>query len=680
MTRTLLVLVVSLCATLLLGGSQVLQALQEQTASGDRPRMIRAARPPIVALSPAAAAAAASSAAREASQLVLGRQDVPGLRPVRASVAGALRAVAAATAPVRLFVPARQAQASRFAGPGIEVWSLTDGARSPGAAASSLRGLVNAVRRAGLRPARVSLGERGWVVGPARGRHEALALWRRGETVAAVLVNARSGRVTLRGLARDYAAVLDERLRYLLGRSAWQRALDEIQPDGTVSRATSQKLFALAYTPLPGTRAPAGPRRPDGEGTLAGRQVIRLWPTLSAGQRLVVRKALGVTDIRLGKPRRPRRVGRTTGDPTFGDPGFAASADLTRAAQKWRDLERRRLGLSEADLKLKLVVGETTDAIAKYVLADALPLDESGTVSDTAPFCRIRVTKLGLSELAPLRLTLAHEVFHCLQYDLMTPTGALVVNRRNWLLEGTADWASIVVTKADWKERGAFIQDYLDTPSKVTFARTYDAAGFFGEADRVTGALWENMVRILRAPTSEGSFANAGGASPTFLHSWAPSTYNIDHLGPDFAATKPIPVPATVRPAIAPIWVRGGPVSAAPHTVARYSIDRIRDAVKGLPILRIQIHGGARLANSGSIDTTALGNAFFCMQNGEGACTCPKRHEREPPPPPMLEARLTALALSGDFQATSGRVSVESTDSYCRTPTGRSRSPTSHPG
>src|SRR5438445_8523960 len=51
--------------------------------------------------------------------------------------------------------------------------------------------------------------------------------------------------------------------------SAWQRILDQTQPDGSVGLPTALAAFALAVGPIPGAAAPSGPAQVIPSGTLA---------------------------------------------------------------------------------------------------------------------------------------------------------------------------------------------------------------------------------------------------------------------------------------------------------------------------------------------------------------------------------------------------------------------------
>src|SRR4051794_13397672 len=81
----------------------------------------------------------AAARARADDPLVLGREDTPGLKPARATVANARRAVGVAVSPARFPVPAGRAHASHLTRPGVQLWSLAFVGGTPAVADISLR-------------------------------------------------------------------------------------------------------------------------------------------------------------------------------------------------------------------------------------------------------------------------------------------------------------------------------------------------------------------------------------------------------------------------------------------------------------------------------------------------------------------------------------------------------------
>ena len=584
------------------------------------------------------------------ASLVLSPREAPGLKQKRASVAAGRKAVGAALRPARPPAPRGRGEASHFARAGTELWSLAYVLPNGKAAARQLHGLVHAVRHA--RRARV--GNEGYTVAT---RRAVVVVWRRRNAVGEILLT--SGRPPPRRVALAYAGVVDARMDHLLGLDAWHRTLEQIRPDGTVPRKTALGLFALAYAPLPGTKAPPGPAGTVEEGTLAAGLILGLLPTLTPAQQAFALRALGLGAA--APARLPRKV---TAAPACGDSTFLPNAGLQTIADKYAEIYSASTRLGNR-LTLKIVVGTTAEAISSEgepkALADAIALDDQCKVTNAAKLCRIRVTRHGQNQPADaLEFVLAHEVFHCFQDSIMTPEVALDKNnRRLWLIEGMADWAALTVKPLPYGVLDEYGR-YLETPEKPLFERVYDAAGFFGHLEDSTGDLWPRIPGILQQLTSPGNVSAAGADTSTFLNSWSASTYNEPDLGFDWTMTLPLLIPKDVMPSTVPIF-QDTSVKAEPYTFARFEIDP--DFVPAnLPLLHLEIAGSARLKND-SIDTTILNDAYFCLRE---KCECPKGEEGTPPPAPPLGEDATNLALSAAHVQTAGDVTFESLAEYCK--------------
>jgi hypothetical protein len=597
--------------------------------------------------------------ARAASPgLVLTKADVPGFRPARSTAAAARAA----------FGPAAlrgHTQRAHFSKGKADVWSVTALAKTPAGASRLLAGTK---RRAQLRFVRVHVGDAGFAV---RGK-SAIVLWRTKNAVGEILVTGPRSPAVLADAAISYAGLLDGRISFALSETLEQRLLDQIKPNGVVPRSTALGLFALAYGPLPGTKRPAGTAAPMEEGTLAGRLILQIWPTLSRAQRTAALKKLGLRSVRLRHVRSVDRLQAAAGPPDYGDPGFTETAELDKLANSLAGEYAKLLPGGNA-LKAKIVAGTTTKqettVTGGLAAADAYPADANGNLTDSNPYCRIRVQPAGQKEIATnyarRYVLIAHEVFHCFQFQIMTPSGALLVNRRNWLLEGSADWAAQTLTEVPWDVGvgETSFTEYLEKPQVPLFERAYDAVGFFGHTQEVSGDEWSRIVTMLKTGTSEETYAKAGADATGFLNSWASSTFNFSAIGSDWTMTQPIQIPDGTKPTETPIWAGAGFVKAEPYTYARYLIHLPDDDVGG-PLLHVRIYGHARLANT-SFDRTDLEDAWFCMEEAD-KCKCPPNEIGTPPPSTPLGRPRTALALTGGRTGTFGILTPETLENFCR--------------
>src|ERR1700734_1744762 len=67
--------------------------------------------------------------------------------------------------------------------------------------------------------------------------------------------------------------------------SAWQRVLDQIGPDGQVTKSTALAAFVLAIGPLPGVPRPPGATQGIPDGSAAVRWLLAYYSQLTPGQR-----------------------------------------------------------------------------------------------------------------------------------------------------------------------------------------------------------------------------------------------------------------------------------------------------------------------------------------------------------------------------------------------------------
>jgi hypothetical protein len=621
----------------------------------------------------ASARPAAAPKAPGAGQLVLARADAPGLKPAHAGAAAAVKAVAAALRPARLPAPHGPVQTSHFVRRGADLWSLAAVLKSRAGAAAQTKAVVAAARRAGLRPARARVGEQGWLVAAKRGG-SVVVFWRRQNAVGEVLLTGRLRRPQLAHAAVQFAAVSDAHMASVLSLGAWDRSLARIPANGKVPRSIALDLFALAYAPLPGTTRPAGPVGPITDGTLAAANVLAIWKRLTPEQQAGAAKELGIGSVLPKRHAAGRQPSSEAGyvdpkDPTFVEqPALEAIADTYVKAYTTR--------LAPLTLNLKVVVGTTAEGNA---FGEALPLDENGDVTNAAKYCRIRLEPPG-QKLAPddRDNTIAHEVFHCFQAEIMTPLGLIAACQTSpWLIEGMATWAAWRVKPLPWSSLKNWLRTYDETVGKVLFARSYDAVGFFGHAEEATGDLWPRVKGILLAPDHETSYSVAGGYSPQFLNTWGSSTFTESELGPDWTFTDPIaPSPSWVATSV-PL-IGDDVVGTGTHAFQRYTLDltAMRQIDPNKLLLHIVRHRGwARLANK-EFDLTNVTDDWFWL--GPGSAECPAGTEGEPPPATPLSSD-PSLALTGGANGALVSLKLVSIEEYCKKKEKPPKGPTGGP-
>ena len=585
-------------------------------------------------------AAAPAQAARPTSPLVLSRSEAPGLKLAGRSGAMGRAALAAALKPAKL-PRLRAAGAAHYARRRADLWSVAFVLGKPAAADKALRATLRAAKRAHLVRVPVPVGDRGWLVRRRDG--PVVVVWRSDRGLGAIVLRVprRS-----REIALAYARVANVHLTRELTETAWQRTVDRVRPDGTVPRKVVFDLFALAYRPLPGHRRPPGPPGAP-EGTTAGNHILKLWRTLTPAQRAVVEAELGITGVDLGK--RARHVARQSRAATYGDPKFVQVAQYETWAKGFVETYANGAHLNEP-LALKVVAGTSSAAQDD----DTYRITEDGLESAAGKLCRTRISPKSVGRgTGFVRFVLAHEMFHCFQFQIDSP-----FEGNDWVFEGTAEWAALSITQAPWKPEGGWFEEYISGCSdKTIFQRGYDGLGFFGRAEETTGVLWPRLAAILKAHTDEGSYNAAGGDQDALLDAWG-SSVNNKSWGLPWTTADPIPVPASAHcESITP--VSEGPVEVAPYALMQYKFTGGGDSER--PLLNVKIEGHARIGD-GKLDMASLADAWFCVS---GECKCPEGQEGTPPPAPPLGGD-AHLALTGGPKGAKGKLELHSLKEYCK--------------
>jgi hypothetical protein len=472
-------------------------------------------------------------------------------------------------------------------------------------------------------------------------------------------------------LAAAYARLLDARVRRLLTETVWERTLARVGPDGRLSRAAALDLFALAYGPLPRTKSPPG-RVGRVEGTIAGMNILRLWSTLTTAQRRAALRRLGLTGVVMTRGRAPRRDALPwrlpwaiqAAPPNYGDPRFTPDEELTKAANEWaRAITEGRLRTPS----LRIVAGETTDSLQierGQAWADAYSInDQNGRHEAAANVCRIRFGPAGQQKVGiGIDVTLAHEVFHCIQYDIL---GLGLDLRASWLVEGSAEWAALEVTPVVWGQgEEGYLRAYLETCGAPLFDRTYSAVGFFGSVQNTFGddLVWTRVIPALRAGTNEASFKAAGGGEDAFLDSWG--SWMALESGWNFHwwLTRPLVPSEDAKCVPTPIPPSGGPFATSAFAS---DVFRLSTAPPKKPLLHVIVRTGHARLSDGKLDTTNLKSAWFCTARDERECRCPPEEQGKVPPAAQLSLPAD-IGIAGGRTAPRGRAAFVSLKQFCK--------------
>ena len=582
-----------------------------------------------------ASVGAASAAAED--PLVLGPAGLPGWHALASTVASA-RADLAVTAS-RSVVGTATVQAAAARRGRVSLRSDAFLFRGPRSAARAVTawGKASQARR-------VSLGHDGHAA-VERLRHGATAVivvWREGARVGLFRLQADRHDRALTAQALDYARLADTLLRTRLPRDRWGRVLEGIRADGSVSKQTALQAFAVAYGGLPGVSAPSGRRTIVRDATSVIAWMYRYARALTPRQRTIVEARLGV-DFGAG--------GRHARIADYGDRSFTPDRNLTQLVYtfvpKYEALTGHRLSLP-------IVAGNSTahvDSGRGDAAADAFPVENGAG----QPVCRVRLLPAGRGDSStPLPYVLAHEAFHCMQFDLAP---AHWMNDAPWIMEGGAEWAAAAVDPIP--EAKQFVLAYIQTPGRPLFSRDYDAVGFWGHAADMSSdeTIFANMGKILNDPNPVDAYIDAGGFGTGFLTDWGTSVFRQTALTPEWTMKSPITPPDffAMPPGDLGAISGHGDVSAVQYATAQYIVHTHADVV------HVAIGGHAEIYSNG-LEYSDLGDAYFCTRQ---ECQCPPGSDGQLPPlRPLFDDDY--LGVTGDpGKGSTGSISSMSLDDFC---------------
>ncbi len=356
--------------------------------------------------------------------------------------------------------------------------------------------------------------------------------------------------------------------------------------------------------------------------------------------------------------------------------GVARTATFTPSVALQADVNAD-IGIYEADLHHTLgltVIAGTVDHEIKtedgnLIYANATPYNAKG--KDDGPGlpvkCKIQETPLGVKKGPAFEaLTMAHELFHCFQFDLRgTDTWKAMPL---WVQEGTADWAATTIVPSPFALDNDFLElgKYFGHPRQSLFDRAYDASGFWGHLQDVSGDLWSVLPNVIRANDDRAAFVAAGADDGAVLNTWASSYLRNDAGGEPWEMHSPMVPPDSNQDDLdsiaTPVLQLSGPgkVWAHPYTVANY---HFASMPAGEPLMHVGLHGYGRLSMIHNY--THLSDAWFCV-DPEG-CKCPPNTIDELPNSQPLETD-AYLAVTGDPDdpdGTEGTITFHKLDEFC---------------
>jgi hypothetical protein len=305
--------------------------------------------------------------------------------------------------------------------------------------------------------------------------------------------------------------------------SAWQRVLDQIGPDGQVSKSMALAAFVLAIGPLPGVPPPPGAAQDIPDGSVAVRWLLAYYSQLTPGQRSAAQRLLGLGERSVLLTSEVIGPARGNG-PLPGTPQDLAAERA--AAQQISSRIHYQLTIPMQIFENRYQVqGQRVDG---YTIA----LDSDGNWNSQRPAakCTIYLNPIAHVDQVTFRATMVHELFHCYEAQLAGSIGNFNRPGESWLIEGAAAWVQSDLVAQDVASKTWWDQ-YLGSPAKALFSRTYDALGFFGHLYAGQGVSpWSVLPAMLRAGSNAAAY-QAAGIGTRFLGTEASVFFDNPHLG-----------------------------------------------------------------------------------------------------------------------------------------------------
>jgi hypothetical protein len=428
--------------------------------------------------------------------------------------------------------------------------------------------------------------------------------------------------------------------------------LDEIGPDGEVSKDTALRLFALAFGSMPGVSVPAGEVGDITSGTVAVRSLVSRWEEITDAQRAAAIRLLP----ELGGP----DAAPSTGSSFL---HLATAASPIHPASYYLEIAKSKAvlisGALPGNVRLGLDLSAAEGAVQESTsAAETLVLNAAGGRSGTASKCVIVIGRAG-AKLSPdlIENFMAHEVWHCFQGQILGVDAYWT--RPSWIMEGGAEWVGDTISPANQPD--GWWDDYVPDPGAGLFSRTYDAIGFFAHIDDAKLDTWSRMIEMLNASGSNAAaFEAAGANSADFLDSWASGFLRQPSYGPAWDMTGPgLPDELVAIPlALAVGNSQTVKFDAAPFANSLSYLSSTAD------VLEFAVTGHVRLADPPTNQEYILGaTSMFCTKSD--GCECPPGTEFAGAPPSPLSPE-SVLAASSNADATTGTITGVSLDEFCK--------------
>ena len=437
----------------------------------------------------------------------------------------------------------------------------------------------------------------------------------------------------------------------------------QVGDDGSVTKDLALQAFSTAIAPLPGVAAAAGGPPTDEEradGTFAITWLLPYMDQLTPDQKAVV--AQYVTDQPTGTEVAAARTVAEVG------PGVAPAAPpaagndekpYTDAIAAAESIIASRLHRS-LQAHVFFDFGEHQGTVTAPDAGDALAFAYPSGLAGPNLACQVRATiqLIGASQQR-INVTMAHEVFHCFQFERMADHGRS--SGLPWIVEGQAEWAGEDVAGPSADGSGWWA-NYLASPRRPLFARAYDAVGFFEHLAETGTSPWSVFDAMLaNVNDSSSAFKAAGAVADNFLDTWASGVFRVQGLPPAWYAHERWNVPGNAPYTNVGAFLNGSqvPIAATPLTLVDTRISSQAD------VTELAFEGHVRVHTGNQEIAESTGTLYLCTQQGANACKCPDGFDYSGPPLGQSDGVIW-IAATGSLAASQGTVSGHDIKEFCQ--------------
>ncbi len=410
--------------------------------------------------------------------------------------------------------------------------------------------------------------------------------------------------------------------------TAFQAALGGVDRKGHVTPRMALQAFSLAVGRLPDVELPTGPVGQIRSATGPIQWLKANRSRISPAQRKAADKILNSGKKSSSAPGAHASVAEARLQAILSEVRVQESLHLGGPPRQFK-------GSIPFDVRVTLKTGGLGSDYKALARTDDVRDDQNNLVE-----CAITVGPKGLAlGEEESYSTLAHELFHCYQF-------LVVSNPRNsppWIAEGGAEWVGDEI--AQELLHRPFQETFwwptaLKTPQTPLVKRSYDAVLWFSQLVQAGVNPFPLLLPALR--TAELSFDGAyrqltGGSGDALQRLWAPSYYMEPALG------RPGPTGISDWTIVGPGL--GGQKSPKPRNVvlkpekpepfsASAFASGHADLSAGNPnfdVVEISVKGGRAHINDGFVDHSLLtGEHAFCVAD-KGCANIPKNCTKKPP-------------------------------------------------